>query len=192
MAGITKDAMNALKNKNRNLLIMVIILAVLLISGMFSAIFVVTNSKVTDKDWTPYPNVSFSTDGKNWFPDLRSFNVNEEVYMKIVINTKVHKRIKGKPEWHDCVLTIPNSKDVVGKLVSATGSGKYERLKNIGISAYTLNFQVPNDDVEETAKTYLVKFVPIEVKLDNLISICFKNIYDPKTEPNWWTEIDFK
>ena len=190
MAGIKKAVLIALEGKIKTLTVIVIVLAVLLSTGVFASIFIVANSKVTEKDWTPHTLVSFSTDGENWFTDKRDFYIDDVVYMKIVIETKVHKLIKGKPQWHECALIIPNSKDVLGKLVSAKGSeNSYQPLKG-GLSGYSLNFQVPNDDVEIEAKTFLVRFVPIEEGESRIRIQYVKN--DNKEKPvNFWTDIRF-
>ena len=162
----------------------------LLICGVIATIFIVTNSKVKDKDWTPYTMVSFSTDGENWLTDKRDFYVDEVVYMKIVIETKVHKLVKVKPKWHECTLIIPNSKDVVGKLVSANGAeNSYQPLKG-GYGGYSLNFQVPNEDVEIEAKTFLVCFTPLR-EGENRIRIQYVKDDNKEKPVNFWTDVNF-
>lgn len=190
MAGIKKETLKNLEGKNKILTISVIILSVFLLCGLITAIFLATNSKVTEKDWTPYTLVSFSTDGENWLTDKREFQVNEVVYMKIIIETKVHKLLQVKPTWHECALIIPNSKDVLGKLVSAKGSeNTYQPLKG-GLDGYSLSFQVPNNDVEIEAKTFLVRFIPIE-EGESRIRIQYVKDDNKEKPVNFWTDIRF-
>ena len=166
------------------------VIFLLLICGVIATIFIVTNSKVKDKDWTPYTMVSFSTDGENWLTDKRDFYVDERVYMKIVIETKVHKLVKVKPKWHECTLIIPNSKDVVGKLISANGAeNSYQPLKG-GYGGYRLNFQVPNEDVEIEAKTFLVCFTPLK-EGENRIRIQYVKDDNKEKPVNFWTDVNF-